>query len=267
MTHTRVRQKLVSDLVSKFVGKPPQLLDSAIRQENQLTMIRTIIFPLIFVLAIFSTGCRKSAETARLELAQMNIPFTEMAFIDTARQGDTSALALFLDAGMSAETKTYEGQPALSVAALSNQADTLKLLLMRGADPNGRDKHGGTALMTACWKGNSEIVNALLAKNPDLNMQAANGMTALMFATWEDHAEIVETLLEKGADAGISDKDGWTALMRAVFKGHTNTAKVLLQRGADVGVESNDQKTALKIAEDRRLPEMVQLLKSNGATN
>ena len=42
MTHIRVRQKLVSDLVSKFVGKPPQLLDSAIRQENQLTMDRRL---------------------------------------------------------------------------------------------------------------------------------------------------------------------------------------------------------------------------------
>ena len=72
--------------------------------------------------------------------------------------------------------------------------------------------------------------------------------------------------MEKGADPGISDKDGWTALMRAVFKGHTNTAKVLLERGADVSAESNDQKMALKIAEDRRLPEMVQLLKSAGAT-
>lgn len=266
MTHTRVRQKLFSDLVSKFVGKAPQLLDSAIRQENQLTTIRTIIFPLVCVLAVFSTGCGKSADAARFELAQMNIPFTERAFIDTVRQGDTSALALFLDAGMSTETKTYDGQPALSVAALSNQADALKLLLIRGADPNDRDKHGGTALMTACWKGNSETVNTLLAERADLNTQAANGMTALMFAAWEGHAEIVETLLEKGADPGISDTEGWTALMRATFKGHANTAKVLLERGADAGVESKDQKTALMIAEDRRLPEMVQLLKSVGAT-
>jgi ankyrin repeat protein len=266
MTHTRVREELVSDIAGRFAGKPPQLMDSASRQQDQLTMTRTIIFPLIFVLAIFSTGCRKGADAARLELAQMNIPFTEMAFIDTARQGDTSALALFLDAGMSAQTKTYDGQPVLSVAALFNQADALKLLLKRGADLNGKDKHGGTALMTACWKGNSETVNAMLAEGPDLNTQAANGMTALMFASWEDHAEIVETLLDKGADPGISDKDGWTALMRAVFKGHTNTAKVLLERGADVSAEGGDQKTALKIAEDRRLPEMVQLLKSAGAT-
>ena len=90
-------------------------------------------------------------------------------------------------------------------------------------------------------------------------------MTALMFASWEDHAEIVKILLEKGADPSISDKDGWTALMRAVFKGHTSTAKVLLERGADVS-EGSDQKTALKIAEDRRLPEMVRLLKSAGVT-
>jgi ankyrin repeat protein len=266
MAHTGVRKELVPDAVGGLIGKPPQLMDSAIRRQDQLTMIRTIIFPLILVLATFSTGCRKSADAARLELAQMNIPFTEAAFIDTARQGDTSALALFLDAGMSAETKTYDGQPALSVAALSNQAAALELLLMKGADPNGKDKYGGTALMTASWKGNSQIANALLAEGSDLNAQAANGMTALMFASWGDHTEVVETLLEKGADPGIRDEGGWTALMRAVFKGNTDTAKVLLERGADVSVEGNDQKTALKIAEDQRLPEIAQLLKNAGAT-
>lgn len=259
MSHTRVREDLVFDIADE-----PLQLPTGNSPTGPMIMIRTIIFPLIFALAIFSAACRKDADAARLELAQMNIPFTETAFIDTTRQGDISALSLFLDAGMSAETKTYEGQPALSVAALSNQTDALKLLLKSGADPNGKDKHGGTALMTACWKGNSETVNALLAEGCDLNTQAANGMTALMFASWEDHAEIVKTLLEKGADPSISDKDGWTALMRAVFKGHTSTAKVLIERGADVS-EGSDQKTPLQIAEDRRLPEMVELLKSAGA--
>jgi ankyrin repeat protein len=266
MAHTRVRWELVPDAVGGFIGTPQRLMNSAIYQQDQLTMTRTIIFPLILVLTIFSTGCRKGSDAARLELAQMNIPFTEAAFIDTTRQGDTSALALFLDAGMSAETKTYDGQPALSVAALSNQAGALELLLMKGADPDARDNYGGTALMTASWKGNSQIVNALLAEGSDLNARAANGMTALMFASWDDHAEVVEALLEKGADAGIRDEGGWTALMRAVFKGNTNTAKVLVERGADVSVESNDQKTALKVAEDRHLPEIIQLLKNAGAT-
>jgi ankyrin repeat protein len=226
-------------------------------------MIRTIIFPLILALSIFSTGCRKSADAARLELAQMNIPFTEAAFIDTVRRGDASTLALFLDAGMSTETKTYDGQPVLSVAALSNQADALELLLMKGADPNAKDQYGGTALMTASWKGNSKIVNALLAKGPEVNARAANGMTALMFASWDGHTEVVEALLEKGADPSIRDEGGWTALMRAVFKGNTDAAKVLLERGS---AEGNDQQKALEIAEDRRLPEIVQLLKNDIAT-
>ena len=252
--------------VGGFIEKRPQLMESAMRQKDLLTMIRTIIFPLILVLAIFSTGCRKSADAARLELAQKNIPFTEAAFIDAARQGDTSALALFLEAGMSAETKTYDGQPALSVAALSNQAEALELLLKKGADPNARDKYRGTALMNASWKGNSQIVNALLAAGSDPNAQAANGMTALMFASWDDHAGVVKALLEKGADPGIRDEGGWTALMRAVFKGNTNAAKALLERGAEVSAEGNDQNTPLKIAEDRHLPEIVELLKNAGAT-
>lgn len=72
-------------------------------------MVRAQIFLLVFALAIFSTSCGKRADAARLELAQMEIPFTEMAFIDSARQGNASAVGLFLDAGISVEAKTYDG--------------------------------------------------------------------------------------------------------------------------------------------------------------
>lgn len=112
-------------------------------------MLGKQIFPLLFVLATAFTSCGKSTEAARLKLAQLNIPSTEQAFIENARQGNNAALSLFLEAGMSAETRTYDGQSALLVAALANQTEAVKLLLDKGADANAQDKFGGTALLNA----------------------------------------------------------------------------------------------------------------------
>jgi hypothetical protein len=193
---------------------------------RKVYMPRTQILLLLF-LSFSLTGCGKSASAARQELAQMNIPFTEAEFLETARQGNSTAASLFIDAGINVEAKDSVGQTALMTATLANQLETVKVLLAQGADPNATDKFGGTALMTAAWKGNKEIALSLLAHDADLNAKANNGMTALMFAAWENHTQLSKVLLEKGADPGLKDQNGWTASMRADFKGHTQVANLL----------------------------------------
>jgi ankyrin repeat protein len=190
-------------------------------------MIRAQILPLLLFLIFSFTGCGKNDDAARLELAQMNISYTEMDFIETARQGNSTAVGLFIDAGINLEARDSVGQTALMTATLADQLDTVRVLIAKRADLNAKDNYGGTALMTAAWKGNKEIVLSLLNSVVDLNAKADNGMTALMFAAWGNHTEIVTVLLEKGADSGLRDKNGWTALMRAVFKGHTEVANIL----------------------------------------
>src|SRR5262245_53044650 len=111
-------------------------------------MPRAQILPLLLLLIFSFTGCGKSASAARQELAQMNIPFTEMDFIENARQGNSTAVGLFIDAGMNLEARDSVGQTALMTATLANQPETVKVLLAKGADPDAKDKFGGTALMT-----------------------------------------------------------------------------------------------------------------------
>jgi len=126
---------------------------------------------LLLVLSVALNGCGQRREAARLELAQMNIPFTERAFLQTAWTGNAPAVELFLAAGMNPEARTFEGQTALMLATLSSRTDTVKTLLAKGADVNARDKFLGTALMTAAGKGEAEIVRALVAKGADVNAQ------------------------------------------------------------------------------------------------
>lgn len=192
-------------------------------------MLHRKSLPLLLLLIPVLTACADSGAAARMQLAQMNIPFTENDFIDNARQGNSAAVTLFIDAGMSLEARDRVGQTPLMAATLADQIETVRLLLARKANPNAHDKYGGTALMTAAWKGNDEIVLSLLASGVDLNAKANNGMTALMFAAWENHIEISRVLLEKGADPDLRDREGWTALMRADFKGHKETVSILTE--------------------------------------
>ena len=126
-------------------------------------MLRNHTLPLIFVLAVYSAACGRAAEAARVELAQMNIPYTEKAYIESARQGDTATLTLFLKAGMNLEANSYDGQSAFLVATLASQTDAVKLLLAKGAGPNAQD-NGMTALMFAVLGESSRNIKSLAGK-------------------------------------------------------------------------------------------------------
>jgi hypothetical protein len=99
---------------------------------------------MLTLLAVLA-GCGKGSDRAQLELAQMNIAYTEPDFIKSAREGNAAAVSLFLDAGMNIEAKTKEGQTALMVAALEDHAETVKILLENGADVNAKNRFNGTA--------------------------------------------------------------------------------------------------------------------------
>ena len=128
-------------------------------------------------LLVALAACGKGRDAARAELAQMNIAYTDRAFIESARVGNSTAVALFIDAGMNPDTKTSAGQSALEAAVLANQVDTVKVLLDKGADVNAKNKSNGTALMNAVWKGHAEIIDLLLARGADLEVRDDRGMT------------------------------------------------------------------------------------------
>ena len=61
------------------------------------------------LLLVALAGCGRSQDAARAQLAQMNIAYSEKAFIESARDGNATAVALFIDAGMHSDTKTNVG--------------------------------------------------------------------------------------------------------------------------------------------------------------
>src|SRR5262245_254168 len=80
---------------------------------------------------------------------------------DMARDGETAALAQYLDAGVPASAINEAGDSLVMLAAYYGHAETVDLLLARGADPNEANDKGQTPLAGAVFKGQSAIVRAL----------------------------------------------------------------------------------------------------------
>ena len=113
-----------------------------------------------------------------------------------ARQGDTHAVAAWLDGGGGVDTHCaeLEGTTLLKAAAFGGQEAIVRMLLQRGASVNLQGSDGFTALMDAAASGHTTTVQALLDAEADASLQAKNGYTALMFAEHQKHTATAQLL-------------------------------------------------------------------------
>jgi uncharacterized protein len=117
----------------------------------------TITLLLISVLSI--SACSQSPEDARKELGEMNIPYSEDAFLQDAGNGDIMAVKLFLAAGMNVNANSkWEQESPLAAAVSNGRIEVVDFLLDKGADPNA---NGGKPLQQAVSGGSVEIVRKL----------------------------------------------------------------------------------------------------------
>lgn len=239
----------------------------------------SITAPALLVVALLAASCQKGAETtstsapqhrpqspevARRTLKQQGLPYTESAFVEQARNGNASAVALFLAAGINPNAKNQFGQSALFAAGVTGHAEVMRLLLDKGASL--ATEHGVSLLHQAAGKGQTEVIHVLLEKGIDVNAQDTVGYTALMRAAEAGQDDTVTLLIAKGAKVNAQEMHGYSSLMWAVMKGEKETARLLAEHGADVNArEKKANWTALMMATVKDDIEMVRLLLDKGA--
>lgn len=103
---------------------------------------------------------QKTPEEARLALGQLNIPYTEQAFLKVIRENkDHFAASYFIDAGMNPNYILYEMFTPLNTAAFFHNIEATKQLLdTPNIDVNWSNKNGMTALDIATEFGFDDIV-------------------------------------------------------------------------------------------------------------
>ncbi|MFJ1748653.1 ankyrin repeat domain-containing protein [Streptomyces sp. NPDC088116] len=86
---------------------------------------------------------------------------------DLARQGETEALAAYVDAGVPANLTNDKGDSLLMLAAYHGHASAVEALIARGADAGRINDRGQTPLAGAVFKGEDAVIRALLAGGAD----------------------------------------------------------------------------------------------------
>ena len=127
---------------------------------------------------------------------------------------------------------------AVTIAAVANDAATLRLLLQLGASAKQiTSRYDGTALIAAAHLG---------------------------------HDEVVKLLVDAGAPLDHVNNLGWTALIESIVLGnggarHTETLRALVRAGASVNLADRNGATPLQLARSRGYREMVVILEKAGA--
>jgi ankyrin repeat protein len=181
----------------------------------------TIIVPLMLLSSLIF-GCGKSEDRtpdqARLELAKMNIKYSEASFIDRVKEGDSLAVKLFLLTGMSPNAKDEQGGTALIWAIIKGNTIITIILIEKGADPNALATYSQISpLLRKEVKSFSYLVN-----NANV-FKSANFVTALSCVIvryagkdkLHDREKLVSLFLERGANPNLG-AECWRPLLLMV---------------------------------------------------
>jgi uncharacterized protein len=138
-----------------------------------------------------------------------------------------------------ADLKTFEHQryDVVTIAAVANDVDMLRLVLALGGDAKlVTSPYQGTALIAAAHLGHDEVVRVLIAAGAPLDHVNNLGWTALIEAIvlgdgGARHQACVRALIDAKVDPNIADRDGKTPLTLAKARGYAAMAEMIAAAG------------------------------------
>ena len=177
------------------------------------------------------------------------------------------------------------GSTPMQEAALTGNAEIIKMLLTAGADVESANAEGQTALMVVARTGNVAAAKALLIAGAKVNAtESFGGQSPLMWAAAQCQPAMIRMLIEYGAKVNargaVRDwqaritaeprpKDrhigGFTPLLYVAREGDVESAKALIEGGADINLDSRDRETPLVLALENEHFDLAAYLISAGA--
>ena len=127
---------------------------------------------------------------------------------------------------------------AVTIAAVANDEETLRLLLRLGASAKlVTSRYDGTALIAAAHLGHHGVVRQLIAAGAPLDHVNNLHWTALIEAIvlgdgGPRHLSTVRALLDAGANTQLTDREGRTPLQLAQARGYESIVRALIAAGA-----------------------------------
>jgi uncharacterized protein len=148
------------------------------------------------------------------------------------------AVVALLNAGAAPGLLDNDRYDAVTIAAVADDEETLRLLLAMGASAKlVTSRYDGTALIAAAHLGRDGVVRQLIAAGAPLDHVNNLHWTALIEAIVLGdggirHQSIVRALVDAGADTRLADGSGRTPLALARSRGYTSIVAMLEAAGA-----------------------------------
>jgi uncharacterized protein len=183
-----------------------------------------------------------------------------------AATGDLSTLHAALLDKPDLNTRDGHGRTPVHVATHFKQREIIAELAKAGADMRAKDSQAYDAITIAAVNNDPETVKLAisLGSDPRAITSPYNG-TALIAAAHLGHVGVVRTLIAAGAPLDHVNNLGWTAAMEAVVLGdggkrHQDTLKALIDAGANINIPDRQGVTPLEQAKRHGFSEMVTML-------
>jgi hypothetical protein len=180
----------------------------------------------------------------------------------TMQRGDLDQLERHIHWGTDIDSLLPNGQSPLHMAAENGRIIMVRTLLKYGADIDALTADGDSALDLAILAGRTQVAEILLGRGAQLDASALMLKAAALGVTDRD---TVRFLVEQGADLERRDANGDTALLIAIRQDNHRLATHLVARGADVDARTAEGQSALALARTLELPELISLLRRQGA--
>jgi len=148
------------------------------------------------------------------------------------------AIQALVHAGADTAVLEQDRYDAVTIAAVADDEETLRVLLAAGASAKLiTSRYDGTALIAAAHLGHDGVVRQLIAAHAPLDHVNNLHWTALIEAIvlgdgGARHLAVVRELLAAGADHSLTDREGRTPLALARARGYTAIAEALEGVGA-----------------------------------
>ncbi|KAK2839285.1 hypothetical protein FQN49_006291 [Arthroderma sp. PD_2] len=175
-----------------------------------------------------------------------------------AREGNSAAVELLLQAGADPNLAPKGTEASLIRAIESGDTETVKILLRFGANIHQISRRHGNALI-ASIKGGEETIFDLLLGKFDANSTDSVGASALYFAAAGGHEGMVQKLIDNGANVLVNHNTVLSPTMGAGLSGNSKIVRTLSQNGA------HDDYAALYAASSAGEDELVTRLLLDGA--